>query len=115
MIDRFQSRRLLLPCGLVVAAGLAGIAAGHVYSAAVVIIVARALLATVAPVIAAQQSSDRIGAIAAYATWTDCGLAAGAFLGIVAVASIGYALTYATLALAVVVVVAWEARVRVRE
>jgi len=79
----------------------------------VIIIVARALLATLAPVVAARQSSDRIGAIAAYATWTDCGLAAGAFLGIVAVASIGYPLTYAILALAVVVVMVWEARVSV--
>ena len=75
---------MLVPCGLVIAAGLLAIAIGHVYVGAVVLILARvAVRDHRRRSIAAQQSSDRIGAIAAYATWSDCGLAAGAFIGIV--------------------------------
>ena len=52
-------------------------------------ILARALLGTAGPVLAAEKSTDRIAALASYATWTDVGLAAGAFFGIVGVAEIG--------------------------
>ena len=83
IIDRLKARRVIVPCSLAIAAGLLAIALGSIYIGAVVLIFARAAFAIVAPVIAAQQSSDRIGAIAAYATWSDCGLAAGAFIGIV--------------------------------
>ena len=69
-----------------------------------VLIVARALFAIVAPVIAARQSSDRIGALASYVTWSDCGLAAGAFLGIVGMEWAGYPVTYALLGAATLAV-----------
>ena len=50
------------------------------------------------PVLAAQKSTDRIAALASFATWTDVGLAAGAFFGLVGVVEIGYAPSYALLA-----------------
>jgi hypothetical protein len=56
---------------------------------------------------AAEQSTDRIGAIAAYATWSDCGLAAGAFIGIVGMEWAGTAPTYALLGAATVAAIAW--------
>ncbi len=107
VVDRFEASRLLVPCGLVIVAGLAAIAAGHVYAGAVVLIVARALFAIVSPVIAAQQSTDRIGAIAAYATWSDCGLAAGAFIGIMGMEWAGYPATYALLAALTLAAIVW--------
>lgn len=107
LVDRFEASRLLVPCGLVIVAGLSAIAAGYVYTGAVVLIVARALFAIVSPVIAAQQSTDRIGAIAAYATWSDCGLAAGAFIGIMGMEWAGYPATYAMLAAATLAAIAW--------
>ena len=107
LVDRFEASRLLVPCGLVIVAGLSAIAAGYVYAGAVVLIVARALFAIVSPVIAAQQSTDRIGAIAAYATWSDCGLAAGAFIGIMGMEWAGYPATYAVLAAATLAAIVW--------
>ena len=71
------------------------------------LIVARALFAIVSPVIAAQQSTDRIGAIASYATWSDCGLAAGAFIGIMGMEWAGYPATYAMLAAATLAAIVW--------
>ncbi len=107
IVDRFEASRLLVPCGLVIAAGLCAIAVGYVYTGAVVLIVARALFAIVSPVIAAQQSTDRIGAIAAYATWSDCGLAAGAFIGIMGMEWAGYPATYAMLAALTLAAIVW--------
>jgi MFS family permease len=107
LIDRLEARRVLVPCGLIIAAGLAAIAAGHIYVGAVILIFARAAFAIIGPVIAAQQSSDRIAAIAAYATWSDCGLAAGAFIGIVGMEWAGYGPTYALLAAATVASILW--------
>jgi hypothetical protein len=86
---------------------LAAIAAGYVYSGAVVLILARVVFAIVAPIVAAEQSTDRIGAIAAYATWSDCGLAAGAFIGIMGMEFLGYPLTYAALAASTLAAVIW--------
>ena len=97
--DRLGAQRLLLPCSLVVAAGFAIIASGHVYVGTMVVIFSRALLATVGPVLAAQKSTDRIAALASFATWTDVGLAAGAFFGLVGVVEIGYTTSYALLAI----------------
>jgi hypothetical protein len=91
----------LLPCSLVVAIGLGAIALGHVYAGTIVVIVARALLTTVSPVLAAERSPDRIGALASFATWSDVGLAAGAFLGTVGISALGLVPTYATLAVLV--------------
>jgi hypothetical protein len=62
-----------------------------------VLIIGRVVFAIVGPIVAAQQSSDRIGAIAAYATWSDCGLAAGAFIGIMGMEWLGYPVTYGAL------------------
>jgi len=78
-----------------------------VYIGAILLIPVRAIFAIVGPVLAAQKSPDRIGAIAAYTTWTDCGLAAGAFLGIIAFESLGSHLTYLTLAAATVLAILW--------
>ena len=71
-------------------------------------IFARALLATVGPVLAAETSTDRIAALASFATWTDVGLAAGAFFGIVGVVEIGYATSYALLATVSAVAAVWH-------
>lgn len=97
IVDRLHARRLLAPCCVLVAVGLVAIAGGYVYSGSVVLIFARVVFAIVAPIVAAEQSTDRIGAIAAYATWSDCGLAAGAFIGIMGMELLGYPLTYAAL------------------
>ncbi len=108
-MDRFEARRMLAPCSFVMAAAMAAIALGHVYIGVVVLMVARAIFAIVGPIVAAQRSDDRIGAIAAYATWSDVGLAAGAFVGILAFEWAGYPLTYATLAAFTAASVAWFA------
>jgi MFS family permease len=107
IVDRFQAHRLLAPCCVLVAVGLAAIAAGYVYSGSVVLILARVVFAIVAPIVAAEQSTDRIGAIAAYATWSDVGLAAGAFIGIMGMELLGYPVTYAALATATLAAVSW--------
>jgi MFS transporter, DHA1 family, inner membrane transport protein len=99
--DRIGAGRLLLPCSLVVALGLGAIALGHVYTGTITVIVARALLTTVSPVLAAERSPDRIGALASFATWSDVGLAAGAFLGTVGISALGLVPTYASLAVLV--------------
>src|SRR5947209_8309714 len=107
IVDRLKPQRILAPCGIVVAIGLGGIAAGHVYSGAVALIIARVIFAIIAPIIAAEQSSDRIGAIAAYATWSDCGLAAGAFIGIMGMEWLGYLFTYAALGAVTLAAIIW--------
>jgi len=107
IIDRLEARRILVPCGFVIAAGLAAIALGHIYVGAAILIVSRAAFAIIGPVIAAQQSTDRIAAIAAYATWSDVGLAAGAFIGIVGMEWAGTAPTYGWLAALTVTAIAW--------
>jgi len=107
IVDRLKAHRVLAPCGVVIAVGLTAIAMGHVYIGAVVLIFARVIFAIVAPIVAAEQSSDRIGAIAAYATWSDCGLAAGAFIGIMGMEWIGYSLTYAALGGVTLAAIVW--------
>src|SRR3989440_631075 len=107
IIDRLKPHRMLAPCGAAIAVGLVAIAMGHIYSGAVVLIIARVIFAIVAPIIAAEQSSDRIGAIAAYATWSDCGLAAGAFIGIMGMEWLGYPITYAALGVVTVAAIVW--------
>jgi len=106
--DRIGAQRLLIPCALCVVAGLAIIAANHVYAGALVVIISRGLLATVGPVLAAEKSTDRIAALASYATWNDVGLAGGAFLGTIGVASIGPTSTYALMATALTLAIAWQ-------
>lgn len=108
--DRLGAHRLLLPCSLAISAGFATIASGHVYIGTIIVIFARALLATVGPVLAAEKSTDRIAALASFATWTDVGLAAGAFFGLVGIVEIGYPTTYALLAILSVTAAAWQFR-----
>ena len=108
--DRLGAQRLLLPCSLAVAVGFATIASGHVYSGTIIVIFSRALLGTVGPVLAAQRSTDRIAALASFATWTDVGLAAGAFFGLVGVVEIGYTASYALLAILSAVAAVWHFR-----
>jgi len=110
LTDRMGAHRLLLPCTLAIAAGFALIAFGYVSSGTVIVILARALLGTAGPVLAAEKSTDRIAALASYATWTDVGLAAGAFFGIVGVAEIGYASSYALLAVFLLATALWHLR-----
>lgn len=110
LTDRLGAQRLLLPCSLGMAAGFAIIAAGHVETGTVVVILARALLGTAGPVLAAERSTDRIAALASYATWTDVGLAAGAFFGIVGISAIGTASSYVLLAVLLVATVLWQFR-----
>src|SRR4029079_15960593 len=107
IVDRLKAHRLLAPCAVLVAIGLAAIAAGYVYSGSIVLIFARVVFAIVAPIVAAEQSTDRIGAIAAYATWSDCGLAAGAFIGIMGMELLGYSLTYIALGVVTLAAVIW--------
>jgi len=108
--DRIGAQRLLLPCSSIVAVGFAMIATGHIYSGTIVVIVSRALLSTVGPVLAAQRSTDRIAALASFATWTDTGLAAGAFFGLVGIVEIGYATTYGLLAALSAATALWQSR-----
>jgi MFS family permease len=110
LTDRLGAHRLLLPCTLAIAVGFALIAMGHVNSGAVIVILARAVLGTAGPVLAAERSTDRIAALASYATWTDVGLAAGAFFGIIGIAKIGYASSYALLAVLLLATALWQFR-----
>jgi hypothetical protein len=100
---RLGARRLLTPCIVVVAAGLLGLAHGIVYPAAVAIIIARAFLANVGPVMATQErSGSTVERLAAFATWVDSGLAVGPLIGGVVVARLGLPLLYDALAVAIV-------------
>jgi MFS family permease len=112
LTDRLGAQRLLLPCTLAIAAGFAVIAIGHVNTGTIIVIVARALLGTAGPILAAERSTDRIAALASYATWTDVGLAAGAFFGIVGVTEFGYASSYALLAVLLLATAVWQFRSR---
>jgi MFS transporter, DHA1 family, inner membrane transport protein len=110
LVDRFDAQRMLVPCSLAIAVALGAIALGHVYVGAAILLVSRALFFIIAPMVAAAMSQDRIGAIAAYTTWSDLGLAGGAFLGILAVQGLGYALPYAVLTAATLAVTLWVIR-----
>ncbi len=108
LTDRLGARRLMIPCTLVVIAGLVTVAAGYIYVGALVVICSRAMLSTVGPVLAAEKSTDRIAALASYSTWNDVGLAGGAFLGTVGVASLGAAPTYSLMAAALLLAAVWQ-------
>jgi MFS transporter, DHA1 family, inner membrane transport protein len=110
MVDRFDAQRMLVPCSLAIAVALGAIALGHVYIGAAILLGSRALFFIIAPMVAARLSEDRIGAIAAYTTWSDLGLAGGAFLGILAVQGLGYPLPYAVLTAATLAAIAWVSR-----
>jgi MFS family permease len=107
LVDRFDAQHMLVPCSLAIAAGLGAIALGHIYVGAAILLGSRALFFIIAPMVAARRSEDRIGAIAAYTTWSDLGLAGGAFLGILAVEGLGYPIPYAALCAATIAAVVW--------
>jgi MFS family permease len=107
MVDRFDAQRVLVPCSLAIAVALGAIALGHVYVGSAILLFTRALFFIIAPMVAARRSEDRIGAIAAYTTWSDLGLAGGAFLGILAVGGFGYPLPYAALTIATLAATLW--------
>ena len=103
MIDRLGARRLLSPCILVVVVGLVGMAHGLVYPAAVAIVVARAFLSNVGPVLATRErTGTTVERLAAFATWVDSGLAVGPLVGGFVVAWLGLPLLYDALAVTVV-------------
>jgi hypothetical protein len=108
IVDRIGAQRLLVPGALCVVLGLVIVASGYVFAGALVVIFSRSVLQTVGPVLAAERSTDRIGALASYSTWSDVGLAGGAFLGTVGVASLGAAPTYSLMATALSMSIAWQ-------
>jgi MFS family permease len=108
LVDRFDAQRMLLPATLVIAAGLGAIAIGQVYPGVAILLVTRAVFFIIAPMVAARRSKDRIGAIAGYTTWSDLGLAGGAFLGILAVQGVGFPVTYAALVAVTLASIAWQ-------
>ncbi|MCC7346579.1 MAG: MFS transporter, partial [Variibacter sp.] len=113
IIDRFDAQRVLVPGSLGVALGLALIAAGAVYAGAVVLIVTRAGLAIAGPIVTARQApADRLGAMAAYTTWSDTGLALGPLLASAALASTGLPLAYGLSAAAVLAALVWYGRTK---
>ena len=102
LIDRLGARRLLVPCVVVVVAGLLGIAHGALYAGAIVVVVARAFLSSVGPVLATQERSGSIvERLAAFATWVDSGLAVGPLVAGVATARLGTPALYQALAAAI--------------
>ena len=103
MIDRLGARRMLTPCIAVVVIGLVGIAHGIIYPAAVAVVIARAFLSNVGPVLATQErSGSTVERLAAFATWVDSGLAVGPLIGGFVVARLGLPLLYDALAVCIV-------------
>jgi MFS family permease len=102
LIDRLGARRLLTPCIAVVVVGLIAIAHGIVYPGAVAVVIARAFLSNVGPVLATQErSGSTVQRLAAFATWVDSGLAIGPLVGGFVVARLGLALLYDALAVGI--------------
>jgi MFS family permease len=103
LIDRLGARRLLAPCVAIVVVGLFGLAHGAVYPSALAIIVARAFLSNVGPVLATRErAGSTVERLAAFATWVDSGLAVGPLVGGFVVARLGLPLLYDALAVVIV-------------
>lgn len=101
LVDRIGAYRVLVPCVLVVAGGLVALAHGVLYPAAIVIVIARALLAVTGPVLAARErSGSTVDRLAAFATWVDSGLALGPLMSGFLVARFGLPALYEGLAIA---------------
>jgi predicted MFS family arabinose efflux permease len=99
IVDRFGAQRILAIGVTVIVLALFGVAAGSLYPAAAVIVVARATLAPVGPVLAiGERGGTRVERLAAFATWTDCGLAAGPLLAGLLYGRVGVSILYAALA-----------------
>ena len=98
IVDRFGAQRILAVGVTVIVLALLGIAAGSLYPAAAVIVGARATLAPVGPVLAiGERGGTRVERLAAFATWSDCGLAAGPLLAGLLFSRIGVSMLYAAL------------------
>jgi MFS family permease len=114
IVDRFGARRILVLGVSVIVLGLLGVAAGSLYPAAVVIVLTRALLASVGPVLAiGERGGSRVERLAAFATWADCGLAAGPLLAGLLYGRVSVSVLYTVLAflLALALVVQRAARI----
>jgi MFS family permease len=99
LIDRVGAYRVLVPCVVLVVAGLFALAHGVLYPAAIAIVVVRALLSVPGPVLAARErSGSTVERLAAFATWVDSGLAVGPLLSGFFVARFGLPALYQTLA-----------------
>lgn len=99
IVDRFGAQRILTVGVAVIVLALLGVAAGSLYPAAAVIVVTRATLAPVGPVLAiGQRGGTRVERLAAFATWADCGLAAGPLLAGLLFGRLGVPTLYAALA-----------------
>ena len=102
VIDRVGPYRVLVPCVIVVVGGLFALAHGVLYPAAIVIVLARALLSTTGPVLAAgARSGSTVERLAAFATWVDSGLAVGPLVSGGAVTRFGLPALYHALAVAI--------------
>jgi len=102
LIDRVGAYRVLVPCAIVVVAGLVALAHGALYTAAIAIVIARAPLAVTGPVLAARaRSGSTVDRLAAFATWVDCGLAVGPLFSGFFVARFGLPWLYQGLAVAI--------------
>ena len=115
LVDRVGPYRVLVPCVLVVMAGLVALAHGILYPAAIAIVVARALLAVTGPVLAARErSGSTVERLAAFATWVDSGLALGPLMSGFVVGRFGLPALYQALAGALAVALAVHLTVRAR-
>ena len=93
---------MFVSCLVVVIVGLFALARGVLYPAAIAIVLARALLSTAGPVLAARErSGSTVERLAAFATWVDSGLAVGPLISGVAVARFGLPALYQALAAAI--------------
>ena len=99
LIDRIGPYRVLVPCVVIVVAGLFALSAGILYPAAIAIVLVRALLSVTGPVLAARErSGSTVERLAAFATWVDSGLAVGPLLSGFFVARFGLPALYQGLA-----------------
>lgn len=97
-VDRFGAPRILVVCVTTIVLGLGGVAAGSLYPAAAVIVLARATLVSVGPVLAiAERGGSRVERLAAFATWADCGLAVGPLVAGLLYGRVGFPVLYAGL------------------
>jgi MFS family permease len=102
VIDRVGANRVLGISVVGIIIGLLGVAGGYVYVAAIIIIIARGFLGTAGPVLVAEQTGGtKVGRMAAYSTWIDCGLAAGPLVAGALFIPLGPNGLYSLLALAV--------------
>jgi MFS family permease len=104
LIDRVGPYRVLVPCVAIVVVALVALAHGVLYPAALAIVIARALLGTTGPVLAARErSGGTVERLAAFATWVDSGLAIGPLASGFVVARFGLPALYQALAAGIAV------------